>query len=102
MNSPFDILKKPDGSFRWFEAVNDLESANIRIKELIALSPVAGSGHAHAQLPADTDAHAEVGHEGAARNDRLGPRGPSRKLEGLLLRCLWLSYGRCAVEQLGV
>ncbi len=32
MNSPFDILKKPDGSFRWFEAVNDLESANIRIK----------------------------------------------------------------------
>jgi hypothetical protein len=40
MNSPFDILKKePGGSFRWFEAVNDLESANIRIKELIALSP---------------------------------------------------------------
>jgi hypothetical protein len=39
-NSPFDILKKkPEGSFRWFEAVNDLESANIRIKELIALSP---------------------------------------------------------------
>ncbi len=41
MNSPFDILKKkPEGSFRRFEAVNDLESANIRIKELIALSPV--------------------------------------------------------------
>jgi hypothetical protein len=40
MNSPFDILKKkPEGSFRWFEAVNDLDSANIRIKELIALSP---------------------------------------------------------------
>jgi hypothetical protein len=40
MNSPFDILKKePEGSFRWFEAVNDLESANIRIKELIAISP---------------------------------------------------------------
>jgi hypothetical protein len=40
MNSLFDILKKkPEGSFRWFEAVNDLESANIRIKELIALSP---------------------------------------------------------------
>jgi len=39
MNSPFDILKKkPEGSFRWFEAVNDLDSANIRIKELIALS----------------------------------------------------------------
>ena len=40
MNSPFDILKrKPEGSFRWFEAMNDLDSANIRIKELIALSP---------------------------------------------------------------
>jgi hypothetical protein len=40
MNSPFDILKKePEGSFRWVEAVNDLEFANIRIKELIALSP---------------------------------------------------------------
>jgi hypothetical protein len=27
MNSPFDILKKePEGSFRWVEAVNDLES----------------------------------------------------------------------------
>jgi hypothetical protein len=40
MHSPFDILKKkPEGSFRWFEAVNDLESANIRIKELAALSP---------------------------------------------------------------
>jgi hypothetical protein len=40
MNSPFEILKKkPEGSFRWFEAVNDLESANIRVKELIVLSP---------------------------------------------------------------
>ena len=40
MHSPFDILKKkPEGSFRWFEAVDDLESANIRIKELVALSP---------------------------------------------------------------
>jgi len=40
MNSPFDILKKnPGGSFCWFEAVNDLESANIRIEELTALSP---------------------------------------------------------------
>ena len=39
MHSPFDILKKkPEGSFRWFEAVNDLESANIRIKELTTLS----------------------------------------------------------------
>jgi len=40
MHSPFDILKKkPEGSFRWFEAVNDLESANIRIRELLALFP---------------------------------------------------------------
>jgi hypothetical protein len=40
MGSPFDILKKkPEGSFRWFETVNDLNSANIRIKELVALSP---------------------------------------------------------------
>lgn len=32
MNSPFDIpKKKPEGSFRWFEAANDLETANIRI-----------------------------------------------------------------------
>ena len=40
MHSPFDILKKnPEGSFRWFEAVDDLESANIRIEELVVLSP---------------------------------------------------------------
>jgi hypothetical protein len=40
MHSPFEILKKkPEGGFRRFEAVNDLASANIRIKELIALSP---------------------------------------------------------------
>jgi hypothetical protein len=40
MHSPFDILKKkPEGSFCRFEAVNDLQSANIRIKELVALSP---------------------------------------------------------------
>jgi hypothetical protein len=40
MHSPFDLLKKVrDGSFRWFETANDLESANIRIRELIALSP---------------------------------------------------------------
>ena len=40
MHSPFDILKKKsEGSFRWFEAANDLESANIRIDELIVLSP---------------------------------------------------------------
>jgi hypothetical protein len=40
MYSSFDILKKrPEGSFRWFEAAGDLESANIRIEELIVLSP---------------------------------------------------------------
>jgi hypothetical protein len=40
MHSPFDILKKnPEGGFRWFETVNDLESANIRIRELVASSP---------------------------------------------------------------
>jgi hypothetical protein len=40
VHSPFDILKKrPEGSFCRFEAVNDLASANIRIKELLALSP---------------------------------------------------------------
>jgi hypothetical protein len=40
MYSPFDILKKkPEGSFRRFEVANDLESANVRIKELLALSP---------------------------------------------------------------
>jgi len=40
VHSPFDILKKKlDGSFLRFEAVNDLESANCRIKDLIGLSP---------------------------------------------------------------
>jgi hypothetical protein len=40
MYLPFDILKKErDGSFRWCEGVNDLGSANIRIGEIIALSP---------------------------------------------------------------
>ena len=40
MRSPFEILKKePAGSFRRFERVNDLVSANIRIKELTTLSP---------------------------------------------------------------
>ena len=57
MNSPLDILKKkPEGSFRWFEAVNDLESANIRIKELIALSPgeyVVFDQRTHNVIPAD-------------------------------------------------
>jgi hypothetical protein len=39
MYSPFEILKKkPEGSFRRFESVNDLVSANIRIKELATLS----------------------------------------------------------------
>jgi hypothetical protein len=37
---PFDILKKkPEGSFFRFGSLNDLQSANIRIKELVALSP---------------------------------------------------------------
>jgi hypothetical protein len=40
MHSPFEILKKePVGSFRRFEPVSDLASANIRIKELTTLSP---------------------------------------------------------------
>jgi hypothetical protein len=40
MHSPFDILKKkPEGSFRRIETANNLESANVRIKELLALSP---------------------------------------------------------------
>jgi hypothetical protein len=40
MHSPFEILKKePAGSFRRFERVSDLASANIRIKELTTLSP---------------------------------------------------------------
>jgi hypothetical protein len=40
MQSPFEILKKePAGSFRRFEPVSDLASANIRIKELTTLSP---------------------------------------------------------------
>ena len=40
MHSPFEILKKkPEGSFRRFEPVSDLASANIRIKELTTLSP---------------------------------------------------------------
>ena len=40
MHSPFEILKKePAGSFRRFEPVSDLASANIRIKELTTLSP---------------------------------------------------------------
>jgi hypothetical protein len=40
MHSPFEILKKePAGSFRRFEGVSDLPSANIRIRELTTLSP---------------------------------------------------------------
>jgi len=40
MHSPFEILKKePGGSFRRFEPVSDLASANIRIKELTTRSP---------------------------------------------------------------
>ena len=40
MHSPFEILKRePAGSFRRFEPVSDLASANIRIKELTTRSP---------------------------------------------------------------
>ena len=40
MHSPFEILKRElAGSFRRFEPVSDLASANIRIKELTTLSP---------------------------------------------------------------
>jgi hypothetical protein len=57
MNSPFDILKKkPEGSFRWFEALDDLESANIRIEELVVLSPgeyVVFDQRTHNVIPAD-------------------------------------------------
>jgi hypothetical protein len=57
MYSSFDILKKkPEGSFRWFEAASDLESANIRIEELIALSPgeyVVFDQRTHNVIPAD-------------------------------------------------
>jgi hypothetical protein len=40
MHSPFDILvKDPQGHFCMFEVAKDLYSANVRIKELLALSP---------------------------------------------------------------
>jgi hypothetical protein len=40
MHSPFDILmKNPEESFRMFEVAKDLASANVRIKQLLALSP---------------------------------------------------------------
>jgi len=40
VHSSFDILKKnPNGSFLRVEAVNDLDSANARIKDLIRISP---------------------------------------------------------------
>jgi hypothetical protein len=39
MHSPFEILKRElAGSFRRFEPVSDLASADIRIKELTTLS----------------------------------------------------------------
>jgi len=57
MHSPFDILKKkPEGSFRWFEAAKDLESANIRIDDLIVLSPgeyIVFDQRTHNIIPAD-------------------------------------------------
>jgi hypothetical protein len=40
MHTPFELVKKePDGSFRRFETVDDLESANARIRDLVGLSP---------------------------------------------------------------
>jgi len=40
MHSPFDILvKNPQGHFCMFEVAKDLDSANVRIKELLALYP---------------------------------------------------------------
>jgi len=57
MHSPFDILKKkPEGSFCWFEAANDLESANIRIDDLLVLSPgeyIVFDQRTHNIIPAD-------------------------------------------------
>ena len=56
MHFTFDILKKkPDGSFRRFEAASDLESANVRIQELLALSPgeyVVRDQHTHNDVAA--------------------------------------------------
>jgi hypothetical protein len=40
MEAPFDILKKIDiVSFKWVEAVRDLQTAEARIQELQARSP---------------------------------------------------------------
>ena len=56
MHSPFEILKKePAGSFRRFEPVSDLASANIRIRELTTLSPgdyVVLDQHNHSDIAA--------------------------------------------------
>jgi hypothetical protein len=39
MNTLFDILRKdPKGTFRWVEAVNDLETAKTRLRQLSAES----------------------------------------------------------------
>ena len=55
MHSSFDILKKnPEGSFCRFEAVNDLASANIRIKELTTSSPATPSSSIRACVCAIT------------------------------------------------
>jgi hypothetical protein len=35
----FDILKRDDGAPIWIEAVEDLETVKIRLKELARLSP---------------------------------------------------------------
>jgi hypothetical protein len=39
MNTLFDILRKdPKGNFHWIEAVNDIETAQMRLKQLSAAS----------------------------------------------------------------
>ena len=40
MEPAFDILRKADAAnFEWVEAVQDLQSAEVRVRELQALSP---------------------------------------------------------------
>jgi hypothetical protein len=74
MHSPFDILKKkPEGSFRWFEAASDLESANIRIEELMVLSPgecVVFDQRAHDVIAAGGSSFLGRGQKGVATTAR--------------------------------
>ena len=74
MHSPFDILKKnPEGSFCRFEAVNDLASANIRIKELTTSSPgeyVVFDQRAHNVIAAGGSSFLGRGQKGVATTAR--------------------------------